>query len=158
MRAQNTSLSIGAQVLFEEFHQQLDRRDQLKEKNMTIHLGYWHERKGDGLPKPVARKKKWKGQDKLVAAIQTIITHDDVEANRFKGYSTCRICEKRNGSIEYKIGKFAIPEGLPHYIQKHNVKPDLRTRKIILKLAKQKPAKKGKTKVQAKKRRRDEEE
>jgi hypothetical protein len=39
------------------------------------------------------------------------------------GDSTCRICGARNGSADFSDGKYVWPEGLPHYLKVHGVKP-----------------------------------
>lgn len=42
---------------------------------------------------------------------------------RYMGYSTCRICEQRNGTQTYYTDLFAWPEGYKHYIKDHGVQP-----------------------------------
>lgn len=39
------------------------------------------------------------------------------------GFSTCRICGKRNGTNEFSDGTFMWPEGLAHYVEDHAVRP-----------------------------------
>ena len=39
------------------------------------------------------------------------------------GMSTCRICGCQNGSRDYTDDVFLWPEGFPHYIREHQVKP-----------------------------------
>jgi len=45
----------------------------------------------------------------------------------YLGSSTCRVCERwDNGCSEFTDGKYLWPEGLPHYIEEHNVRiPEL---------------------------------
>ncbi|KKM81992.1 hypothetical protein LCGC14_1324010 [marine sediment metagenome] len=42
---------------------------------------------------------------------------------RLRGYSRCRICRERNGSVDLHDGVYVWPSGLLHYIETHNVKP-----------------------------------
>lgn len=41
----------------------------------------------------------------------------------WRGYSTCRICGARNGSVCISDGTFVWPEGFAHYIREHQVRP-----------------------------------
>lgn len=50
----------------------------------------------------------------------------------YKGVSKCRICNCFNGSREYYIDNFFIPEGYLHYLKVHNVGIDERLRKYLL--------------------------
>lgn len=43
------------------------------------------------------------------------------EYNAYKGWSTCRICGKPNGSREFTDGSYYWPEGLVHYVEDHDV-------------------------------------
>lgn len=51
---------------------------------------------------------------------------------RYKGSSTCRCCGNTNGSGDYKSDGWVWPEGLHHYIAKHNVRPSLAFQEFIL--------------------------
>lgn len=44
-------------------------------------------------------------------------------ARAFMGYSECRMCGKKNGDLELSDGLFVWPEGLAHYVAKHEVRP-----------------------------------
>ncbi len=41
----------------------------------------------------------------------------------YRGWSDCRICGKMNGSRDLTDGVYVWPEGLAHYIEKHDVMP-----------------------------------
>lgn len=41
----------------------------------------------------------------------------------FKGWSNCRICDKKNGSGEFEYNNWVWPNGLLHYIIDHNYMP-----------------------------------
>ncbi|WP_240644078.1 hypothetical protein [Antribacter gilvus] len=38
------------------------------------------------------------------------------------GYSDCRFCGQRNGTLELTDGSFVWPEGLRHYLVEHGVR------------------------------------
>jgi hypothetical protein len=43
----------------------------------------------------------------------------------YMGYSRCRLCDSINGSGEFTDGVFIWPEGLSHYIRRHQIRlPD----------------------------------
>lgn len=62
----------------------------------------------------------WGGEEKAL-----VIAH--LKAGRSvmqcRGWSTCRICGKNNGSADLSDGVFLWPEGFAHYVEKHSVKP-----------------------------------
>ena len=49
----------------------------------------------------------------------------DLGTDKPKGWSTCRICHKMNGTTCLTDGEFVYPEGYSHYIRDHNIMPDL---------------------------------
>ena len=55
------------------------------------------------------------------------ITKEWANEKRYFGFSSCRICKKNNGSLEYLLEKdgqtFRYPEGLLHYYVEHCVQP-----------------------------------
>lgn len=48
-----------------------------------------------------------------------------------KGSAKCRICGKRIGSITYFLGEWCWPEGLLHYIVKHNYEPSKHFKRFV---------------------------
>lgn len=71
--------------------------------------------------------------DLLLSKLQILInTIDKKNVIQYKGMSKCRICDKFNGSQEYRIANFCIPEGYIHYLQVHNVGMDERLREYLL--------------------------
>jgi hypothetical protein len=38
------------------------------------------------------------------------------------GYSECRLCGARNGSLELTDGVYVWPDGLSHYVRQHSVR------------------------------------
>ncbi len=41
----------------------------------------------------------------------------------YMGYSPCRFCGRDNGCLELSDGTYVWPEGLPHYLVEHAVRP-----------------------------------
>lgn len=64
---------------------------------------------------------KWESteRDMVIKYLKT-----GVEKDRYRGYSTCRICGKHNnGDSCLTDNTWVWPEGLAHYLEEHNVKP-----------------------------------
>jgi len=55
------------------------------------------------------------------------LTAIDAMGLHYNGHSKCRICECKNGNIEFILEKdgikFRYPQGLIHYYEIHNVQP-----------------------------------
>jgi hypothetical protein len=83
--------------------------------------GFYYSKAQPNLPMPVARAKKWPGQDAFVAKLKKVQGRGT--PGRTKGLAPCRICKKGNGSGTYSKGKWSWPEGFIHYVVDHNVKP-----------------------------------
>lgn len=49
------------------------------------------------------------------------ILDESPEINRYRGWSTCRICGCHNGSSERSLNGYYWPSGLSHYVLKHSV-------------------------------------
>jgi hypothetical protein len=43
-------------------------------------------------------------------------------ARAYMGWSDCRFCNKRNGTVEHTDGVWVWPEGLAHYVEAHAVR------------------------------------
>ena len=91
-------------------------------------IGYWRDKEDKktsiekDLPYPTEFiDKDWNKKERQVI-IDYLKKGEVVE--RWKGYSTCRICEKyNNGSRCLGDGQYQWPEGYAHYIETHDVKP-----------------------------------
>lgn len=83
--------------------------------------GFFSASKGDNLPKIVHKDKSFKGKTAILAALKEV----EEKAGRrvYKGFSICQCCKERNGSREFVYNGWEWPEGLAHYIKKHNYKP-----------------------------------
>ncbi|HWJ97983.1 MAG TPA: hypothetical protein VNQ33_07470 [Acidimicrobiales bacterium] len=56
------------------------------------------------------------------------------------GWSTCRLCDRRNGSSEKQDGMYYWPEGLAHYVTDHAVRlPDRFVRHVLATMASSHP-------------------
>ena len=62
------------------------------------------------------------------------VVHGMVYEIGYYGNSTCRICKKQNGSLEYYTTLFRWPEGYKHYLINHNVPPTPEFKQHIMSL------------------------
>jgi len=84
-------------------------------------VGYWRSDREPDLPNPLDHvDTKWVNSEKNI--VIKYLDRGEVK-NRYRGWSTCRICECRNGSTSMTDGVWLWPSGLAHYLRKHNVKP-----------------------------------
>lgn len=86
--------------------------------------GYWRRAKAEdesGLPFPVAKKTAWKGKKQFLVALAE--KEQNAEEVAYRGLSSCRICRKLNGHIEFELNGWRWPAGFRHYVEKHNVRP-----------------------------------
>ena len=72
-------------------------------------------------PEPKANDEPWQGQGDFIARLLKIQSY--AHKTYFRGFSSCRICKKINGSIEYEYKGHIWPEGYLHYIEEHNIEP-----------------------------------
>lgn len=98
--------------------------------------GQWHLKNFNGYvnyyPMPVPYLHKWEKE----AFLENLTYAEKIaKAVGFRGSSACRLCGERVGYREYKYTyhdlKFVWPEGLRHYIEKHNVRPSLMFEQFI---------------------------
>jgi len=70
-----------------------------------------------------ARDPSWKKDhmDEYMAVVAYLSNPNRYEG--YRGFSTCRICGKMNGSRDHFRGPFRYPQGYLHYIIDHDVKP-----------------------------------
>lgn len=72
--------------------------------------------------------------DKLIAVTNSKIC----QTKAYFGFSTCRLCDKLNGSVEYTVTHgglaFTFPEGLMHYYMEHHVQPSTEFYNFIMSL------------------------
>jgi hypothetical protein len=85
-------------------------------------IGYWYSTFEPQYPMPIANNVPFPNKINIIKALQA---KEAVAQKKFaKGWSTCRICKKSNGSVEYESGNYTWPEGYLHYLEDHNVVPD----------------------------------
>ncbi len=88
-----------------------------------IRIGYWQAEATDGWPDVTAFiDASWNADDR--ERVVDHLRHGSL-ARAYMGFSTCRVCGARNGSLELTDGKYIWPEGLAHYVEAHGVRlPD----------------------------------
>ena len=87
-------------------------------------IGYWRQKENEisDLPWPIENSGRLPDdtKQKIIAYLRA-----GKEYAAWMGWSNCRICGRSNGSVCINNGGFVYPEGYVHYIQDHNVMPDL---------------------------------
>lgn len=99
-------------------------------KVQPLREGFWFNEDHPGLPHPQARDKAWKGKREFLAALSSV--ESSAHPKHYKGWSTCRLCGCRNGSVEYELGNWRWPVGYAHYVKEHNVRPSLAFQEFVL--------------------------
>lgn len=84
--------------------------------------GFWASNEDPSLPDPRDHvDASWDPEERhLVTAYLARMP----KLTAYRGWSTCRFCGKPNGSAEHDDGVYRWPEGLPHYLEAHGVKPE----------------------------------
>jgi hypothetical protein len=85
-----------------------------------IRIGYWSSGSGDEWPK--VDEFVDLGWDPEERARIVAYLRRGLVARAYMGYSTCRVCGQRNGSVELSDGTYLWPEGLAHYVEQHGVR------------------------------------
>lgn len=80
-----------------------------------IKLGYWDE---ENTPGNSVGELSERDYYKVLDYLQNGKVY-----RRWRGFSTCRVCKKRNGSVCLTDGTYQWPEGYAHYVLEHNVVP-----------------------------------
>jgi hypothetical protein len=88
-----------------------------------VRVGYWLGPQAVGWPDPGRFVDPlWDAEERQDVASYL---RRGVFARAMMGYSTCRFCGRRNGSVELSDGVYVWPEGLGHYVEEHDVRlPD----------------------------------
>lgn len=85
-----------------------------------IRIGYWRGDRANAWPDVTAFvDMSWGAEDR-----ERVIQHlrHAFLARAYMGFSTCRLCGARNGSLELTDGTYIWPEGLAHYVDAHGVR------------------------------------
>ena len=115
--------------------------DDEEEEDDVHYEGYWRERRKpndvDMLPYPTPLTNDAKVSRKLIRRLKEIEETDNVYPEHAKGWSTCRLCKRKNGTITYTAELDSVeynwPSGLLHYMEDHNVDPSPKFKKFIRK-------------------------
>lgn len=86
-----------------------------------IREGFWRWQHEPDLPMPIANAMPWEGQAEFLRRLSAV--EDAANFLQAKGWSTCRVCDRPNGSREFRTAGAEWPEGLRHYVETHNVRP-----------------------------------
>lgn len=100
--------------------------------------GYWAQsakEKNTYYPWPVADTFHWNKKRKEFITKLTKLEYK-AQSNMYKGWSTCRLCKRRNGSGDYTYKKWTWPDGLRHYVVKHKVLPSVAFIEFVLQSSK----------------------
>jgi hypothetical protein len=100
------------------------RVDILKKQSAGVtKVGYWKSKYEPGYPEPIADSATAEQVAEMLHNLKRLTNNAHVV--QYRGWSTCRICGKSNGTKEYEKTvegvEYHIPEGLAHYISKHAV-------------------------------------
>lgn len=85
-----------------------------------IRIGYWAASESDRWPSVEAFVDLTWDQEERRRVLAYL--RRGVLVRAYMGFSTCRLCGERNGSIELTDGQFIWPEGLAHYVEAHGVR------------------------------------
>jgi hypothetical protein len=109
----------------------------IAQKELVLREGFWHGGYEKGLPKPISLERAWTGKKEFLKALTKVESR--ARRNLYRGWSTCRVCEKKNGSAEFSIRMFSMkwmwPCGFAHYVKEHNVRPSLAFQTFITEAA-----------------------
>ena len=85
--------------------------------------GFWYSKYGgnDHFPKPIPHFEDWTGREDFLAKLSVV--EEFAKPICFRGYSYCRMCKQRNGSVSFELNEWEWPEGFRHYLEDHNIKP-----------------------------------
>lgn len=94
--------------------------------------GYWYSKYEPEFPMPKENTLSEENKKDVINKLEEI--EKIAEEQRYRGWSSCRICDKSNGSVEFTYNGFRWPSGFMHYIKEHNVSPSKQFLKNILDL------------------------
>jgi len=105
-------------------------RDMKHHRYQLQREGFWFSQQEPWLPMPVESHEKWPGQHIFLEKLANL--EATLTPMHYKGPSRCRICGCSNGSSEYELSVWRWPQGLGHYIEKHNVRPSLAFQEFVM--------------------------
>lgn len=109
-------------------------------KRFICREGFWRNERDPStknLPRVRAREKPFRGQVEFLSALHRVEAyHPEINPQHSKGWSNCRCCDKKNGSVQFKLRALGVtwewPNGFRHYVEDHNVRPSLAFHEWIL--------------------------
>lgn len=101
-------------------------------KHRNKREGFWYSERNQMLPKPIESDEPWIGKEDFVSKLFELEVHPQTDKIQFKGFSTCRICGKINGTATNAAMGWEWPVGYRHYIEEHNVRPSLAFQEMVL--------------------------
>ncbi len=84
-------------------------------------IGYWYSSATPKLSKPMENSTIGDESARQLTKLFDLLSDPNIKVIAYRGFSSCRICGKVNGSREWETSRYIIPCGLPHYITEHNV-------------------------------------
>lgn len=91
----------------------------MSENDENYYIGYFPSR---NVKEIVTEAKKIKVSDKLKNLIIETLKKGEMYRS-YRGFSTCRICDKMLGSQDLKYKNFVFPSGWEHYVIEHDILP-----------------------------------
>ena len=82
--------------------------------------GHWRWAMEPNLPMPEPDA-DWPGRDAFLPLLHRL--EDAARETHFKGFSTCRLCGRVNGSSSFTLDGWEWPSGFAHYLEDHGVRP-----------------------------------
>ncbi|MEV6283405.1 hypothetical protein [Kribbella sp. NPDC051770] len=84
-----------------------------------VRIGYWDDGNGSWPDVRSSIDPAWDEDERDMTAVY--LRHGLV-ARAYMGPATCRVCGRRNGSVELTDFVYVWPEGLSHYLLEHQVR------------------------------------
>lgn len=96
--------------------------------------GFWCSAAEPNLPNPqhLSGAWDWPGKFEFLEKLTQVQNNRETRFITYRGFSTCRICFKANGSKEFCYQGWYWPEGYEHYIREHNIRPSLAFQELIM--------------------------
>lgn len=94
------------------------------EQSRLMPVGYWRSPEQPALPDPALHIDRAWDEEERSATLRYL--RSAPACMRFCGYSTCRLCGRSGpelGDSDRTDGTWLWPEGLPHYLEHHAVRP-----------------------------------
>ena len=83
-------------------------------------IGYWQSAEHPEWPDPrTLVDPSWDEHERHI--VRRYLSSGTI-VRAYMGFSTCRLCGKHNGAVEFSDGTFVWPEGLSHYLEEHAVR------------------------------------